>query len=273
MNSVALAPFHAPARAFDTIAEEYDRIFTNSAIGRAQRDAVWEIAARTFSPGSRILELNCGTGEDALFLSRLGMKVYACDASESMITVARRRRLGEAPHSAVEFNVLATESLGSLDNLPAFDGAFSNFGGLNCVTNIAEAIGHLARRMRPGGKALLCLCSRICLWEMAWFLAQADVRRAFRRARGRTAATLNGIAVKVQYPTVREMCAAMHPWFVLRRVKSIGFAVPPTYLELWASCHREMLAAMRSIDSVASEWPGLRVLGDHVLLVIERTPA
>jgi len=62
MNSVAIAPFRAPARAFDTVAEDYDRIFTNSAIGRAQRDAVWEVARTVFSPGSRILELNCGTG-------------------------------------------------------------------------------------------------------------------------------------------------------------------------------------------------------------------
>ncbi len=91
------------------------RIFTNSAIGRAQRDSVWEAAARTFLPGSNILELNCGTGEDAFFLSRLGMSVYACDASENMIAVARRRQLREARYSAVEFNVLATENLSALD--------------------------------------------------------------------------------------------------------------------------------------------------------------
>jgi ubiquinone/menaquinone biosynthesis C-methylase UbiE len=273
MNSAATAPFHAPARAFDRIAEEYDRVFTNSAIGRVQRDAVWEIAERTFSPGSHILELNCGTGEDAFFFSRLGMKVYACDASENMIEIARRRQLREAPHSAVEFNVLATESLSALDDLPMFDGVFSNFGGLNCVTNIAEVGRQLARRVRPGGKLLLCICSRFCLWEIAWFLCHSDVRRAFRRVRGKATAMLNGVAVSIHYPTVREICAALHPWFALHRVKSIGLVVPPSYLEQWAHNHRELLAMMSSIDRVASEWRVLRVLGDHVLLIMERTQA
>jgi ubiquinone/menaquinone biosynthesis C-methylase UbiE len=273
MNFLTLAPFHAAGSAFDTIAEEYDRIFTNSAVGRAQRDAIWDIAERTFSAGSQVLELNCGTGEDAFFLSRLGMKVYACDASENMIAVARRRQRRESPYSAVQFDVLATESLGLLDGRLEFDGVYSNYGGLNCVANFAAVARHLASLVRPGGMALLCLCSRICLWEMAWFLSHAQFRRAFRRVQGNATAPLNGIAVDVQYPTVQEFCAAMHPWFALRRLKSIGFAVPPTYLERWASNHREILAVMRSIDRVASEWPVLRVLGDHVLLTMERTQA
>lgn len=273
MSALATARSHSAANAFDTIAEEYDRVFTNSAIGRAQRDAVWEIARRTFLPGSYILELNCGTGEDAFFLSRLGMKVYACDASENMIAVARKRRLREPPYSDVEFNVLATERLRALDHRPAFDGVFSNFGGLNCVASISEVGRDLASLVRPGGFALLCLCSRICLWEMAWFLSRADLRKTFRRLKESSTATLNGVTVDVQYPTVQEVCVAMHPWFTLRRVKSIGLTVPPTYLEPWASRHREALAMMSSIDRAVSEWPVLRGLGDHVLLVMRRAQA
>ena len=68
-------------RAFDALAERYDGMFTNSLIGRAQRDAVWSMAIRTFKCGDRILELNCGTGEDALFLAHHGITVLACDAS------------------------------------------------------------------------------------------------------------------------------------------------------------------------------------------------
>lgn len=273
MNSVISAPFHAPANAFDAIAEEYDQLFTNSVIGRAQRDAVWEVARSTFLPGSHILELNCGTGEDALFLSRLGTSVYACDASEKMVAVARRRQIHEAPHSAVDFNVLASEKLGTLEAREHFDGVFSNFGGLNCATDVAEVGRHLARLVKPRGVALLCLCSRLCIWETAWFLCHAQVGRAFRRIKGSATATLNGIGVEVQYPTVRQLCAAMHPWFALRRVKSIGLAVPPSYLEDWAQRHREVLGILRSIDHAASEWPVLRTLGDHVLLTMERTQA
>ena len=273
MNALVATPIHPAGSAFDGFAAEYDEIFTNSAIGRAQRDAVWSVAANVFAPGSHILELNCGTGEDAFFLSRLGMTVYACDASENMIAVAKKRQRREAPHSAVEFRVLPTEGLGALQGLLQFDGVFSNFGGLNCVAAMDDIGGQLAGLVRPGGIAMLSFCSRICLWEIAWFLSQARPRRAFRRVRSSATATLNGIAVNVNYPTVHQVCTAMRPWFALRKVTSIGLAVPPTYLESWANRHREMLAFMRSIDRVVCEWPILRALGDHVLLTMQRAQA
>ena len=56
--------------AFSSLAASYDDLFTRSTIGRAQRNVVWDVLLNAFEPGTRILELNCGTGEDALFLAR-----------------------------------------------------------------------------------------------------------------------------------------------------------------------------------------------------------
>jgi ubiquinone/menaquinone biosynthesis C-methylase UbiE len=67
--------------AFDRLAAKYDDMFTRSMVGRAQRQAVWDVLLETIEPGSHILELNCGTGEDALFLAQHDMSVVACDAS------------------------------------------------------------------------------------------------------------------------------------------------------------------------------------------------
>ena len=85
------------ALVFDQMAREYDDVFTNSMIGRAQRDAVWSVLTRVFERGDRVLELNCGTGEDALFLAQNGISVTACDASEQMIQIASGRLRKEAP--------------------------------------------------------------------------------------------------------------------------------------------------------------------------------
>ena len=76
---------------FDAVADEYDARFTNSLIGRAQRESVWREMDRLFRPGQRVLEINCGTGVDALHLAARGIQVVACDASPEMIAVARRR--------------------------------------------------------------------------------------------------------------------------------------------------------------------------------------
>jgi ubiquinone/menaquinone biosynthesis C-methylase UbiE len=95
--------------AFDRLAAKYDDMFTHSMIGRAQRQAVWDVLLDTVEPGSHVLELNCGTGEDALFLAQHDMSVVACDASKRMIERARQRMRSEDPEAPIEFRHLATE--------------------------------------------------------------------------------------------------------------------------------------------------------------------
>src|SRR5271155_3720058 len=122
--------------AFDSLAARYDDLFTRSMIGRAQRGAVWKVLIDTFKPGSHILELNCGTGEDALFLARHNVSVVACDASERMIETARQRMRCEDPDAQIHFELLPTEHLSELLPSKLFDGALSNFSGLNCVADL-----------------------------------------------------------------------------------------------------------------------------------------
>jgi len=59
----------AAGTAFDQLAADYDQRFTYSIIGRAQRDSILKILSNTFKANDNILELNCGTGEDAIFLA------------------------------------------------------------------------------------------------------------------------------------------------------------------------------------------------------------
>ncbi len=110
MNNLAEVE-NQTVQAFDSLAARYDDLFTRSMIGRAQRGAVWKVLTETFKPGDHILEINCGTGEDALFLARNGISVVACDASEQMIRTARQRMEAEAPDAPIHFEVLPTEQL------------------------------------------------------------------------------------------------------------------------------------------------------------------
>jgi ubiquinone/menaquinone biosynthesis C-methylase UbiE len=257
-------------QAFDLLAGTYDEVFTNSMIGRAQRDAVWDVLSTVFEPGSRILELNCGTGEDALFLARQDVSVIACDGSTGMIEIARKRRDAEDPEAPIHFLVLPTEHLAQLRPRERFDGAFSNFSGLNCLADLDQTVRELARLVAPQTAVVVCLSTRFCVAETLWFLFHGRPGKAFRRIPGRTTAKMGSFSVDVQYPTLREVTRTFSPWFRLRSCKGIGVAVPPSYLEPVVRRWPWMLDLLRAADQRIAHLPLLRVLGDHMLLHFER---
>jgi ubiquinone/menaquinone biosynthesis C-methylase UbiE len=266
-----LAMAHPPAAlVFDQMATEYDEIFTNSMIGRAQRDAVWSVLTGVFESGDHVLELNCGTGEDALFLARNSVSVTACDASEQMIQIASGRLRKEAPGVPVHFNLLPTERIRELQHETKFDGAFSNFSGLNCVPDLKQTAEDLSTLLSPGAPLLACLSTRFCIWEMLWFALQGNFRKAFRRCSGHSIAKVGEFTVDVYYPTVRKLQTLFSPAFILRSCAGVGVTVPPSYVEAWIRNHPKFLSMFRSIDKAISSQPGFRVLGDHVLLHFER---
>jgi ubiquinone/menaquinone biosynthesis C-methylase UbiE len=248
-------------------------LFTRSLIGRAQRDAVWTVLAQTFHAGDTIVELNCGTGEDALFLARNAISVVACDASERMIQTARRRLQSEAPETPVHLCLLPTERISELQSATLLDGAFSNFSGLNCVADLTQTAEDLAALVKPGAPLLVCLSTRFCLSEILWFLLHGQPRKAFRRCSGRATAQVGEFTVEVYYSTVRKLQRDFAPAFVMRSCIGIGVAVPPSYVEASIRKYPKVLALLQTIDKFISKFPGFRVIGDHVLIRFDRVKA
>lgn len=268
--TLALDAQHPAGAAFDAMAADYDDLFTFSIVGRAQRDVVWNRALTTFAAGDRVLELNCGTGEDAMFLAHNGVQVTACDASAQMIEYAKARKAGEAPDASIEFLVLANEELHLLPLRSRFDGVFSNFSGLNCVADLHGVSHELASRLRTGAKLLLCLSTRFCLWETLCYGARLNFRKAVRRWRGVSSARFDQHSFPVYYPTIKLLRRSFSPDFKLRSITGVGIATPPSYLEEWIVKYPHLLATMKRFDNAVCDLPLFRIAGDHMLLTLEK---
>jgi len=269
--NLALGVTHAAAAAaFDDCAKAYDERFTFTAIGRAQRAQVWSRLLTAFSPGSRILELNCGTGEDARFLAQKGRSVVACDASAAMINVARSRTADADMHGGVEYLQIANEKLDQLTMQRPFDGAFSNFSGLNCVADLHPVARRLSELIKPRGRLLLCLWSRLCAAEVFWYTFHGQPAKAIRRFSHESCARLGQKTIPVFYPSVREVCCCFAPWFRATSRRAIGLFVPPSYVAPVIDKRRKMLARLEWLDRQCAHWPFLRDAGDHVLLEFVR---
>ncbi|MDA1013340.1 MAG: methyltransferase domain-containing protein [Planctomycetota bacterium] len=268
---------------FDELATDYDASFTNTLIGRLMRQAVWQILDRCFPCPSRILELNCGTGEDAVQLARNGHRVLATDVSASMIDRARCKATAAGVADLITFRQLAIESLDQLDQPHAldrssgpescdpceipFDGVLSNFGGLNCAGDLMQVSRQLGQLVAPRATVVLCVMGPLVPWEWAYYLARLSPSRAFRRLK-RGGCSWRGLVIR--YPSIRRFKSCFHAEFATRRVSALGALVPPPYLEAWAQRFPSIVGFLNRLERKIESWPLLPSLADHYVIEMIR---
>ncbi|MFZ0589266.1 MAG: class I SAM-dependent methyltransferase [Bryobacteraceae bacterium] len=239
---------------FDKIARQYDALWSDTPIGRAQRSAVWSRIDPLFNKGDFVLDAGCGTGIDALHLKSRGVSVYGIDSSPEMVEVARSR--------GVDAHCCPIERLEYFDL--RLDGVLSNFGALNCVELLGPVASSLARMVRPGGHLALCFLGDVCLWEICFHLSYAKPGKAFRRLRGRADSS---IGTDVFYPSRAEIVSAFDGPFRLVNFYGIGLSVPPSYVKVLTHWEVEQLSLL---DQQLAHRPVLRSLADHRLYIFER---
>ncbi|MEP6621416.1 MAG: class I SAM-dependent methyltransferase [bacterium] len=257
------------AAAFDAVAARFDERYGSWKSVSAQRRAVRAALIDAFPAGSRLLELGGGTGEDAEWLASHGRIVQLTDVSPSMVRIATTKLAGLGVPAPLVAPAEALDMIAAQVDTP-FDGAFSNFAGLNCVSDLSPVARGLASLVRPNGKVVLVIFGVCSPGE--WFvqLLRGDIRAAVRRAsRGDVHARLGGKDFLVRYHRRSDVARTFAPMFRLVRTRGIGVFVPPSAAEPWISGHPGLLRVLEKLDTLASR--PLALFGDHVLYEFERT--
>jgi demethylmenaquinone methyltransferase/2-methoxy-6-polyprenyl-1,4-benzoquinol methylase len=183
------------ASMFDHVASRYDLM---NALMSGGMDRLWSAAMRTAVgavPGETILDLAAGTGASSASLARSGARVVACDLSEGMIEVGRRR------HPGIEFVQGDATDLGFPDD--SFDAVTISYG-LRNVVDTRAALREMARVTRPGGRLVVCEFSTP---------PNPAFRRLYRFYLGAVIGTLARVASsdEVAYDYLVESILAWHP--------------------------------------------------------------
>jgi SAM-dependent methyltransferase len=277
MRSIKPRPFMSTSTsadaaqiAFDTAAETYDADFTESVLGRLQRDQLWRLYDRVFEPGGRLLDLGCGTGEDLLRFAGLGYKVEGVDLSAEMIRVAEQRIADAGLEDRAVALALPLERLNEFPER-GFCGAYSSFCGLNCVADLRPVAKALADRLEPGAPLALCLMSRTCLWETLLYPLTRQLHKTARRRDGWVRAGVGNGELWILYHGMGEVKAAFAPWFTLAEAPGVGVFTPPTYLEPWARRWPGLMRALAWMDDIVAGWPLFRLFAEHRVAVLRRT--
>jgi SAM-dependent methyltransferase len=257
------------ARAFDEMAGTYDATFTDTRVGRALREIVWARLEQTFRPPQRVLELGCGTGEDAVRLAGSGVNVVATDPSAGMIQVASRKAQAGHCQERIEFRCLGMEDIASFRDGEMFDGVLSNFGAINCVRNVEALVADVAGRLAPGAPLLWVVMGRHTPWEWLWYLMRGQWGRAWRRLRpGGT----EWRGLTISYPTPARMRALLRPFFEVTRLAPLGVVLPPSYAAGWLDRSPRTLKVLTRLEKLAQGSSMLASVSDHFIVEATRRP-
>jgi SAM-dependent methyltransferase len=257
------------AAAFDELAGEYDADFTHTALGSALRRLVWARTDEVFSGAKRVLDLGCGTGEDALRLAANGACVLGIDAAAAMVATATEKARQAGAGARADFRCLPIEQLKEGVPERAFDGVLSNFGALNCVGDLNQVASDLAAKLVPGARLMWVLMGRYVPWEWGWYLLHADPARAVRRLRGSSAWR----GMRIDYPTPRAVARILRPHFRVDAVRPLGVALPPSYAGAWLARHPRTLGMLSRAEGFAQKLPALAHLADHFVIEATRRQA
>jgi ubiquinone/menaquinone biosynthesis C-methylase UbiE len=253
---------------FDSASSKYDAEFTFSNIGKAQRRMVFKYLNPIIHQDKKlsILELNCGTGEDAIQFSKLGHHVIATDISKGMINLA------QAKSKNVNFQIQDIKALQEESFETKFDLIISNFGGFNCLSKseIETFFKTASRLLHPNGKIVLVIMPKYCLWEKLYFSLKGDFKNAKRRQTSESViANVDGAKVKTWYYNPEDITSITKGHYNTEKVKPIGITIPPSYLEKSFLSKQPFLSILKSIDNLmtGSFWSKY---ADHFLIELHK---
>jgi ubiquinone/menaquinone biosynthesis C-methylase UbiE len=257
---------HQVAIAFNGQSVYFDDLYSTNVIIQYKRKRVRDHLLKFLKPGSSILELNAGTGDDAVFLAQQGHLVHATDISEGMQKklaekVATYGLAGSVSHENCSFTALQT-----LKNRGPYDCIFSNFAGLNCTGKLDQVLAGFETLLNPGAIVVLVILPRFCLWE-SLVIFKGKFRTATRRffsAQGRKA-NINGACFRCWYYSPGYLKSRMKEKYTLLEIEGLCTIVPPSYLENFPEKFPKIYSLLCNMENrLRRKWPW-KYIGDYYI--------
>jgi ubiquinone/menaquinone biosynthesis C-methylase UbiE len=259
------------AKAFSLQSKIFDELYRGNSIIQYKRERVRTVVQNYIRPKSAVLELNSGTGEDAIWFAENGHAVHATDISKGMqeILISKANTLNLQEKISTE--LISFTDLANLKAPKAYDLIFSNFAGLNCTGELDKVLHAFSSLLKPKGLAVLVILPKFCLWEFL-ILFKGKFKTAFRRlfsSKG-VAAHIEGTHFRCWYYNPSYVIKHLQKEFIVLTVEGLCTLVPPSYMEGFAEKHPALFTYLKAKENKwKARWPW-KTIGDYYIIALEK---
>ncbi len=257
--------------AFSRQSVVFDALYGNDGMIAYKRKRVYEHLEKHLNPSSMILELNAGTGTDAIYLAQKGHSVMATDISESMLAQLQQKIIACKLQNRIITQQCSFTKLNDLHISQKFNHIFSNFAGLNCTSELATVLKSFKNIIAENGKVTLVLLPKFCFWETL-LLSRGKFKTAFRRWAGKkgTKAHIENIHFRCWYYNPSFVKKILKDDFACVALEGLCVAVPPSYIQNFDKKHSALFKWLGAIENkIKNLWP-FRSIGDYYIITFEK---
>jgi ubiquinone/menaquinone biosynthesis C-methylase UbiE len=259
------------AKAFSRQSKIFDELYKNNSGIQYKRERVREVVQQFAVKNCNVLELNSGTGEDAVWFAQQGHTVHATDIAAGMQHMLQLKINELNLQQKISTEIISFTNLQNLKGRKEYDLIFSNFAGLNCTGELDSVLHSFSSLLKPKGIAVLVILPKFCLWEFL-LLFRGKFKTAFRRlfARKGAAAHIEGTYFRCWYYNPSYVIKHLQSQFTVLGVEGLCTIVPPSYIEGFAEKHPKLFSFLKATENKwKGKWPW-KSIGDYYIIALEK---
>jgi ubiquinone/menaquinone biosynthesis C-methylase UbiE len=259
--------------AFDSASEEYDYTISHNYINSWIRKRSINELRKITKTSDVLLEIGCGTGSEAIQISRNVKGVIATDISERMLDLLKRKvEAKRLDRKIIAARARASEISSVKDLLP--EGrvrvAYSFNGALNCEPDIERVPGELSKIVREDGYFLCSIRNTLCLSEALSHSIVLQFDKISTRKDQPIMVSVGGMDIPSYYYPPTRFAQLFRPHFRVKKMVGLPAFLPPAYLSNYYLRTGSIRLILEKLEfALGNRFPFNRV-GDQTLFVFQR---
>jgi len=260
--------------AFDSASEEYDFTISHNYINTWIRKRSISELLSMVKPEDTLIEIGCGTGAEAIEVSKYVSRIIATDISERMLEILRRKI--QAKNLGDKITLLQTRAAdirkaSEVIERGRVEGAYSFNGALNCEPDLDQFVDGLSRVLAPGGYFVCSVRNSFCLGEALSHAAVLQFDRMTPRKKQPVMVSVGGMDIPAFYYPPAAFAKFFAAKFTLRKIIGLPALLPPAYLSDYYVKFKNVASVLEKFELVLGDHFPFNHLGDQTLFIFQNS--